>query len=293
MVRRSGLGRLSGGGWEAWLRGALRALVVAVLLALLLLGVRDIARPFVAGRQASPVTASPAAGYPRQAAEVFAVRFAMAYLTFDSAQPRARQQALAGYLEDDGNPSLGWDGSGRQTALQGLPSGVEVRDAHRALITVAVLVDGGRWEYLAVTVVADQGGLAVVGIPALVPAPGRASWQPGSDAADDVDSTLSSQLRPSLTAFFRAYASGSQPELGYFVAPGATLTGLGDQVQLADLTDLEVEQGSATQRTAVAGVRWLDRRSGASLAQRYRLELVQVGGKWLVAEVAPGSDGGR
>jgi hypothetical protein len=274
------------------MRRGLRVLVLAVLAVLLLLGVRDLVRPFVAGRQAGPASSNPVAAYPVQAAEAFAVRFAMAYLTFDSAQPRMRQQALASYLEESGDPSLGWDGSGRQTAQQALPSAIEVRDAHRALVTVAVLVDGGRWLYLAVPVVADQGGLAVSGAPALVPAPGRASWQPSSAPADDVDSTLSSQLRPSLASFFRAYASGSQAELGYYAAPGATFAGLGGQVELAGLTDLEVSQGQADRRTAVASVRWLDRRSGASLAQSYRLELVQAGGKWLVGQVAPAGDGG-
>jgi Conjugative transposon protein TcpC len=280
-----------GGGSEAWLRRLLRGLLLAVLALLLLLGLRDVVRPFVNVRPGGSATQSPTAAYPRQAAETFAVRFAMAYLTFDSAQPRARQQALAAYLEGGSDPNLGWDGSGRQTAAEGLPSDIVVRDEHRALVTVAVLVDGGRWEYLAVPVVADQGGLAVAGAPALVPPPGRASWQSSNDTAGDVDTTLSSQLRPSLSAFFRAYASGSQAELGYYAAPGVAFSGLGGDVQLAELSDLQVGQGGVDRRTALARVRWLDRRSGASLAQSYRLDLVQVSGKWLVGRVAPG-DGG-
>ncbi len=154
-------------------------------------------------------------------------------------------------------------------------------------MTVAVLMEGGRWRYLAVTVVADQGGLVVAGEPALVPAPGRASWQNGSAAADDEDATLSDQLRPSLAAFFTAYARSDQGALAYYAAPGARLSGLGGTVQLGELRGLVVAQGLADRRTALASVRWRDPGSGAGLEQRYRLALVRLNGKWLVGDVAP------
>lgn len=277
-----------GGGGEAWVRNLLRVLLVAVLGVLLLLGVRDVVRSFVTTRPAPP-QAKPAASYPRDAAEAFAVRFAMTYLTFDSANPSARQRALSTYVAAGGDPELGWDGSGRQTALEGVPSGIEVQGADQAVVTVAVLVDQQqRWIYLAVPVIADQGALAVAGAPALVPPPGRASWQqPSSTTSDDEDATLSSQLRPSLTAFFQAYAQSSASELGYYAAPGVQIAGLNGEVEVGDLSELQVSQGGPDERSAVATVRWLDRRSGASLTQSYRLRLVQVQGKWLVGQVSP------
>jgi hypothetical protein len=276
-----------GGGGEAWVRNLLRVLVVAVLGVLLLLGLRDVVRPFAGGRPA-PAATSPTAGYPREPAKAFAVRFAMAYLTFDGAHPDARQRALAAYLPDGGDPALGWDGNGKQTALEGVSAGIQVESANRALVTVAVLVDQERWIYLAVPVVSDQGGLAISAAPALVPPPGRASWQqPSNAASDDQDSTLSSQLRPSLTAFFRAYASSTGSELAYYAAPGAQIQGLGGEVALGELSDLSVARGGSEGREAVAMVRWLDRRSGASLTEGYRLRLVQVDGKWLVGQVSP------
>jgi Conjugative transposon protein TcpC len=281
-----GVRGIGGGGGEAWVRNLLRVLLVAALGLLLLLGLRDVVRPFVAGRPA-PAPTSPTVGYPREPAEAFAVRFAMAYLTFDGAHPDARQRALAAYLPDSGDPALGWDRSGKQTALEGVPAGIQVESANRALVTVAVLVDQQRWIYLAVPVVSDQGGLAVAA-PALVPPPGRASWQqPSSITSDDQDSTLSSQLRPSLTAFFRAYAASSASELAYYAAPGAQIQGLDGEVELRELSDISVLQGSTDQRDAVATVRWLDRHSGARLTEGYRLRLVQVDGKWLVGEVSP------
>jgi Conjugative transposon protein TcpC len=282
-----GVRGFGGGGGEAWVRNLLRVLLAAVLGLLLLLGLRDVVRPFVAARPA-PARISPTAVYPREPAEAFAARFAMAYLTFDGAHPDVRQRALAAYLIDGGDPGLGWDGNGKQTALEGVPAGIQVESANRALVTVAVLVDQQRWIYLAVPVVSDQGGLAVAAAPALVPPPGRASWQqPSNTTSDDQDSTLSSQLRPSLTAFFRAYAASRASELAYYAAPGAEIQGLGGEVELGELSDLSVMQGGSDERDAVATVRWLDRHSGASLSESYRLRLAQVDGKWLVGQVSP------
>src|SRR2546425_520829 len=83
----------------------------------------------------------------REAAEAFAVRFTMAYLSFDPSRADGRRQALQPYVADGSDPGMGWDGSGRQTVAAALPSEVTVRDARRSLVTVAALVDGGRWLY--------------------------------------------------------------------------------------------------------------------------------------------------
>jgi len=272
---------------EVWLRGGVRLLVVAVLTALLLLGIRDLIRPFFGAGITTRTQANPTNAYPREAAEAYAVRFAMAYLTFDSAHPNARQPALAPYLPVGGDPNVGWDGSGHQVAITAVPSVIDVRSAQQGLVTVAVMTDGGRWMYLAVSVVADPGGLVVSGEPALVPGPGRASWQPSIAAANSEDTDLSAKLRPSLAAFFRAYARSSQSELTYYAAPEIAFTGLGGAVELGDLSDLTVAQGQTDHRRAVATVRWFDRVSGAGLTQRYRLQLVRADGKWLVGAIAP------
>ncbi len=46
-------------------------------------------------------------------------------------------------------------------------------------------------------------------------------------AIPDFQSIMLPLLRPSLAAFFRAYASGRQDELGYYAAPGVAFSGLG------------------------------------------------------------------
>jgi hypothetical protein len=277
--------RLAGAGSsQEWARRGFRALFGAALLVVLLLGLRDIARPFLAGGQ--PRTAAAPASYPSQAAEAFAARFALAYLTYDAAHPDQRQQALQQYVSGDVVSVTGWDGQGRQTAVEALPGGIEVQGGDRALVTVAALVDRGRWVYLSVPVVADGERLAVDGTPALLPPPTLADTAPPDDVAD-MDPILSGQLMPSVTAFLRAYAASSQAELAYYAAPGVAYAGLAGQVTLAGLDALSIDQSSGSQRSAVAVVRWTDARSGGTLTQRYRLQLVQANGKWLVADVGP------
>jgi len=268
----------------------LRVLFVGVLLVLLLLGVRDVLRPFVpflTSRQAP--AADPAAAYPREGAEAFAVRFALVYETFDGAHPNVRQKAVAPYLAEGADLAMGWDGNGKQSAVQGLPAGINVRDGHQAQVTVAVLIDNGRWVYLSVPVIADQGSFAVAAAPALVPPPGKASsTQPALDLNFQEDSALSTQLRSSVTTFFSAYARSSTTDLDYYSAPGVHFAGLSGAVDLAELTSVSVAQGPPGQRVAVASVRWMDRASGASFVQPYRLELVLYADRWLVSQITPG-----
>jgi hypothetical protein len=282
--------RIGGGSIEAWQRRGLRALLALTLGVLLLLGVRDVVRPFVGGRATPPAAADPTAAFPREAAEALAVRFAMAYLSFDSSHSDTRRRALQPYLADGADASVGWDGQGRQTAMAGLPSGITVHDARRAQVLVVVLVDGGRWVSLAVPVVVDGDQMAIGGPPVLVPARARASVPTPAQAADQ-DQALSNQLRPYLSAFLRAYAQSNQVDLAYYAAPGAQLAGLGGQVTLASLVSLSVEQAAGSVRSVVVSVRWQDQASGAGLTQRYRLQLVEAGGKWLVGAINPDESG--
>src|SRR5262249_829297 len=94
----------------------LRVLFVRVLLVLVLPGVLDALRRVgaVVTRHETPGP-DPAAAYPREGAEAFAVRFALVYETYDGAHPSARQKALAPYLADGADLAMGWDGNGKQS----------------------------------------------------------------------------------------------------------------------------------------------------------------------------------
>ncbi|HSR23411.1 MAG TPA: conjugal transfer protein [Candidatus Eisenbacteria bacterium] len=282
--------RLGAGSTEVWQRLGFRVLFTATLAVLLLLGVRDLVRPFVTGRPSGATATMTTARYPRETAEAFAVRFATTYLTLDGTHPDARRRALQPYLPDGADASFGWDGSGHQAVLTAVPSEIDVRRGGRSLVTVAALVDSGRWLYLAVPVTADRDRIGLGGTPTLVPGPSLAT-APAQGPVTDQDPVLSNQLQPDLAAFLRAYAQSDSVQLAYYEAPGAQLQGLSGQLAFGTLVSLSLEDSSGSTRSAVATVRWQDPVSGAGLTQRYRLQLVDAGDRWLVADVRPEENG--
>ena len=259
-----------------------RAALYATMMLLLVLGVRDLLRPF-----SSPSGATAAAPAWAQAAEVYAARFARDYLTFDSSAPDRYKARIARYLPEGVDPMFGWDGQGRQAVTLTLPSGITVSGDRSAVVTIAVLVTGGTWEYLAVPVVAGDGAFVVAGTPALVPPPARASVSAPPELENDT--ALSAALMPTMAAFFAAYGTADATQLSYYAAPGARVSGVGG-LTLAALVSLRVEAagGGRGDRTAEADVRWSDGASGGSFVQSYALRLRQAEGRWYVASVGPG-----
>ncbi|HEX4621366.1 MAG TPA: conjugal transfer protein [Myxococcaceae bacterium] len=230
-----------------------------------------------------PMAPATASAYPTQAVEGEAVRFALAYETFDSAHPELRQAALAQF--ESGDPSLGWDGTGRQTATAALATSLIVTD-DVAQVRVSVEVDGGRWIWLSVPVaLGPQGQLAVAGPPALVSPPAAATV--AAPPEPDQDMPLSAQLQSSVAAFMAAWAASNGTNLGYYAAPNVYFVGLGGADTFAGLDNLTVYVGGATERDATATVRWKDRASGATFQQTYRIQLRAAAGKWLVASLTP------
>ena len=269
---------------EKWGRWFWRGLVAMLALPIFLAGLASIANAVIrGGRVAAPV--SPLSD---QGAQAFALRFAADYLTYDESQPDQYRQRLKPYLADGLDGMAGWDGKGKQQASLVLPVGSAVQPGGLRLVTVAAEVTGSRWLYLAVPVAGQSGSYLVTAIPALVPAPSRASWSPPNEGRL-TDPEMSRQREADVAAFFKAYAASS-PDLGYFEAPGVSYPGLSGAVALVGLQGLVVYQGGES-REAEASVRWKDV-SGATYRQLYRLRLQQSGGKWLVASLAPALSGG-
>jgi hypothetical protein len=178
-----------------------------------------------------------------------------------------------------------WDGQGTQKATQAMPAGITVQSNQRATVTVAVLVDQGRWVYVAVPVQISGGQLVVPGQPAQLAPPSKATFPTPSN--DPGDPSLAQQLGQPMSAFFKAYAASSPSDLTYYAVPGATFDGLKGTVQFDSLADLHVYAGSGTTRQAIARVKWYDPKSGAHLTQSYRLGLQLVNGQWHVSSVTP------
>lgn len=285
--RRSPLRRVArNAGGRRWAVWAGRAVLWAVLLVLLVNGVEAIVARGHHPPPAKPKPPPPAAQFPVGMAQAFAYEFGGVYF---NTGPQ-RQQLLAAYLPaGTSDPALGLAG-GTMTLQAEQVAGTTVTDAHHALVRLLAQVNGhtGLWS---VPVYYADGAMAVTGQPALLPAPAQAQIppppaQPSDEAAQQAIQTL-------LPSFFAAYASGDQATLQRFLAPGATLPGLGQQVTYQSLQALTVPPGGAV-RHAVATVRW--QMGGAVLDTTYDLTMAQAGGNWYVqamsGSTAPQAAGG-
>ena len=108
-------------------------------------------------------------------------------------------------------------------------------------------------------------------------------------AAQGSDPVAQSQLNNELPAFFQAYANGDSTVLNRFLAPGASLTGLGGTVSFGSIAALDVPPGGASRQITVSVLWQLLSQgavTGAKLQVTYRLLVVQQSGlKWYVKEI--------
>jgi hypothetical protein len=289
----------SGGRWMVW---ALRAVIWAVLLIIGFRGVEAIAtgdKQPAAGPGNAPVTAA-RSGFPAGLAEAFALEFGDVYLNFSPATAVQRASNLTPFIPVGSDPQFGWNGAGTQELQSEAVASIAVQSTHRAIVTLLARVNVGLIE-LAVPVYSAQGGLVVSAEPALLPVPERAT--PPSPSSPANDSVAAGALAAQLPGFFRAYASGDQQTLGRFLAPGASVTGLGGAVTFGSISGMEVPSGGATRRIAVS-VRWqlpgqprLRGRRGArispvsaaspGLVMTYDMTVVLQHGTWYVEAIGP------
>jgi hypothetical protein len=238
-------------------------------------------------RGASPKTATVVAageGYPTAAAEAFAARFTADYLTYDETNPADWAHRTAGYGTD--TLTTGWDGKGHQTVTSVIPAAVDVTNPSYGVVTVAAQTTTG-WLALAVPVAADPTGLAVAARPAFVAIPPAGKTPDVQPPAGDP--RAAEEIRPTIEAFLAASAAGQQPLIRALSADGAHLPELGDgRFALSGIDTITVPTPAIeADRTAVVTLRWSDVRSGAGLAQTYRIGLTRVGERWLVTSLGP------
>ncbi len=288
----------SGGRWLVW---AFRAVIWAVLLVVGFRGVEAIAtgtRPSGGGPGTAPATQT--SGFPAGLAEAFALQFGSVYLNFSPATAAQRASDLTPFIPVGSDPEFGWNGAGSQELQSEQVAAISVQSANRAIVTLLAQVNSGLIE-LAVPVYSAQGGLVVSGMPTLLPGPERAN--PPSASSVTNDSAAVAALTGQLPGFFRAYASGDQQTLGRFLAPGASVTGLGGAVTFGSISGMEVPPGGATRRITVT-VTWQfpgqsapkprgrDRTSPISAASpglemTYEMTVVRQHGTWYVEAIGP------
>ncbi len=287
--------RGAGGRWLVW---AFRAVAWAVLLVIGYRGVTAIVAP---AKQAATAAETPGAnsahGYPVRLAEAYALQFGDVYLNFSPATAAERARQLAAFLPAGSDSQLGWNGAGSLQLQSEQVSGITVQDSQHAVITLLVRANG-QLMGLGVPVYSADGGLAISAEPSLLPPPAHVA--PPGMPGNASDPATASALGNQLPAFFRAYASGDPATLVRFIAPGATVTGLGGTVTYGSISGINVPPGGPTRHITVSVIWRLAsqaasqaRSSGrspvttapAGLEMTYRMTVVQQGGSWYVAAI--------
>ncbi|MBW8481498.1 conjugal transfer protein [Actinomadura sp. PM05-2] len=274
----------SGGRWWVWVG---RAVLWAVIVVIVVNGVRAPFERFTAKTPAAGPTAAPQGTAPAgSAVGAFALQFATVYLNYDQKNSAAREAQLKPFLPDDADPGFGWNGVGRLQVQSVQVAGVDVRDAGNATVTVLARSQD-RWLRLAVPVYTKDGAMVIAGRPALLPPPAKATLPSGG--VRDQDTALQTELGSVLTPFFQAYASGDQSALSRF-ADGASIAGLGNSVNFVQVRQVVAPRGAADARTVTATVAWQlaganGAGNGGELEQAYELSMVKKSGTWYVHDI--------
>ena len=277
-----------GGRWTVW------PMRVVLWAAILVIGYRGVTAIIFnetpSGNSSGNTTgAAPASGFPVELGEAFALRFGEVYLNYSPDTAAQRAQELAAFISANASakvPQFGWNGHGTSTAESTEVAGIAVSSSDTAVVTLLSTVNGKLME-LGVPLYASNGGLVVSAEPAWLPAPPVAALPSVHQASSDAGAQRA--LAGQLPGFFQAYASGDQAALGRYLAPGASITGLGGAVSFGDIAALQVPQGDATRDITVT-VHWTipGQVSGApsQLTTTYDMSVVdQQSGRWYVKDI--------
>ncbi|WP_242900974.1 conjugal transfer protein [Actinomadura terrae] len=269
----------SGGRWWVWVG---RAILWAVILVILVNGIRAPFERFTADETTTPSAPKPGknAQFPTSAAGAFALQFASVYLNFDQKYAASREAQLRPFLPDGADAQFGWNRVGGLQVQSVQVAGVDARDAHNATVTLLARSQD-KWLRLAVPVYAENAGSLVVSArPALLPPPTKA--QLPQDRVQDRDTALEAELQPFLGTFFQNYASSNQSALSRF-SDGTTITGLASTVTFVQVKEVVAPKGPAGERTVTATVVW-QLTGGGELEQSYQL-IMKKGTTWLVRDI--------
>jgi hypothetical protein len=275
----------SGGRWWVW---AGRAVLWAVIIVILVNGIRAPFERFTESGTQAPASGTPSSqargtGFPSSAAGAFALQFANVYLNYDQQNAAAREAQLRTFIPDTEDGQFGWNGVGQLRVQSVQVAGVDARDANNAVVTLLARTQD-RWLRLAVPVYANNGALVIPARPALLPPPTKAAL-PQRELRER-DAALEGELAPILGRFFQAYAQSDQATLSRFAERGA-IAGLGDSVTFVQVKEVIAPRGDAGGRTVTATVAWQvpGATGGAELEQTYELVMVKKGTTWYVREI--------
>lgn len=280
---------------RAW-RYTLRTFALVVLCLFAWLGIRATVLPHEA-LTAPPLPA--AVTFDTPSAHAAAARIVTAALTWNEDNPQARAEVIA--LDYSGpDPTLGWNGKGRQEVHQVIPGTVQIDpdDDTKALVTVYAQVtnytrvdrespwEGGptQWVSVEVPVTSIDGRMAVTASPAVTgdqPPP-----SPTKTPIEREDSPLTTQTKEIAVAFFEAYSHG---DVEAVEVPGATIPAPQTSWELIEVDSWTVYAGSGDTRTARAQVTWAPDGDTQRITNTYELTLTRVvvadAERWQVSDI--------
>jgi hypothetical protein len=272
----------SGGRWWVWLG---RAVLWAVIIVVIVNGVRAPFQRFTAGETSAPgaAPAQKGPGFPSSAAGAFAMQFASVYLNYDQKTATAREAQLRTFIPDGADGQFGWNGVGRSQVQSVQVAGVDARDANNAVVTVLARSQD-KWFRLAVPVYASKGSLVISARPALLPPPAKAVLP--QQGVPERDTALETELTPVLGLFFQAYAGNDPAALSRF-STGAPITGLSGSVTFVQVREVNAPSGAAGERTVTVTVAWQvpGVTAGGELEQTYELAMVKKDTAWYVKDI--------
>ncbi|MBO2446869.1 conjugal transfer protein [Actinomadura barringtoniae] len=282
--RRGGKWGGSGGRWWIWVG---RAILWALILVILVNGIRAPFERFTSNDSGTAQTPKPSKGadFPSSSASAFAIQFATVYLNYDQRTAQARQTQLQSFIPDGADGNFGWNGVGALQVQSVQVAGVDARDANNAVVTVLARATD-RWFRLSVPIYTKNGAMVVSSQPALLPPPTKATLP--QSGVTDRDQALESELQGALGPFFQAYAQNNQSSLSRF-ADGVTITGLANSVTFAQVKEVVAPKGPAGERTITATVAWqvpgAAGGNGGELDQTYELVMVKKDANWFVRDI--------
>jgi Conjugative transposon protein TcpC len=202
-----------------------------------------------------PAAAS-APSFPVMLAAAYSLQFGQVCLNSSPGNVTERANKLAAFIPANvgaPQPEFGWTGAGTMQLQPEQVAGIDVRSAHTAVVAVTATIIGRLAEF-GVSVYESGSGVVVPGEPAWLSAPTAASL-PDSPAVASGPAAQRA-LPGGVPAFFRAHAGGGQATLNRFLAPGASIGGLGGAVGFVSIASLTVPPGGATRDIAVT-VSWV------------------------------------
>ena len=272
------LDKVRGTGVSGPLRSVGRVALWAVVVLILLRGVASVVR----GESHTDTTRSTGGGETStaaQAVDAFAVRYVRTYLADSS--PEALRGLLAGGVSV---PAGGAANPTDTTVAQAEATATRVLGDGRRLVTVSCELVDGSVVFLAVPIARDSaGGVAALGAPAFVSAPGIGRVEGESERSLPIPG-VDAEVRTLATRFVETYLSATNPaDLEYLTAPAAEIAPVGGYEIVGSVGVRQLEGGGPRRRTVLALVHARSG-AGATYPLSYRLQLEQRD-RWYVAAV--------